>query len=121
MIFRIFFEDRVSGNEPPGLVILGFGRHRTNGPRCELQIFTTEPGYIKVRPFPYPSSRSLLSTSVLVAMQISIAVKLIVFSLPFRHDSRSWQQTLRGSGKVCFRSTAFCRSDAERFRRREVS
>ena len=44
MIFRIFFEDRVSER------VLGISCHHTRTNRfISLQIFTTEPAYIKVR------------------------------------------------------------------------
>jgi hypothetical protein len=73
MIFRIFFEDRVSGN--PGYVILDFGRHRTNG----FQIFTTEPGYIKVCLVPTPLLARFRARSGGVAMRVLIAEKLIIW------------------------------------------
>ena len=49
-------------------------------------------------------------------MHLSIAEKLII---SVRHDSRSWQPTLRDLGKVCFRPP-FAEVKTERFRRGEV-
>jgi len=50
-------------------------------------------------------------------MHLLIAENLII---SVRHDSRSWQPTLRGSGKVCFRPPPFIKAKTERFCRREV-
>jgi len=107
MIFRIFFEDRVSGKPPPGCLSRFGSRHRTNG-------FLPDG-----RSSPQNRHTSRFVSSPLRRGGYT-CLNFRKFDYLVRLDSRSWQPTLTSSGKVCSRPPLFAEVRLRQFCRGEV-